>query len=134
MYMLDTNICIHLINSKCPLLARRISDVPSEEICMSAITQAELEFGVSNSQNPAKNAQALAKFLSTINVLDFDAAAAVSYGIIRADLQRRGKPIGPLDTLIAGHASSIDAIVVTNNVREFSRVDGLVVEDWTQSI
>jgi tRNA(fMet)-specific endonuclease VapC len=129
--MLDTNICIYLINNKLPELAKRITEIPNEQICVSSITQAELEYGVAKSQNRLKNAQALAKFLSVMNVLSFDSNASVEYGEIRADLERRGMSIGPLDMLIAGHAKSLGYIVVTNNTREFARVDGLSVEDWT---
>ena len=98
---------------------------------VSTITQSELEYGVSKSQQKAKHAQALAKFLSTVNVLDFDTKAAEVYGEIRVDLELKGKPIGPFDMLIAGHAKSAGLTIVTNNVREFGRVDGLVVEDWS---
>ena len=131
MYMLDTNTCIFLINNKSEELARKITDAAIDEICVSTITQSELEYGVSKSQHKVKNAQALAKFLSTVTVLDYDTKAAEVYGEIRADLERKGKPIGPLDMLIAGHAKSAGKTIVTNNVREFGHVDGLVVEDWT---
>ena len=131
MYMLDTNICIFLINSKHPGLAQKIADIPFDEICVSTITQSELEYGVSKSRHKVKNAQALAKFLSTVAVLAYDTKAAEAYGDIRADLERKGQLIGPLDMLIAGHAVSKGLIVVTNNVGEFGRVEGLKVEDWT---
>ena len=131
MYMLDTNICIFLINSKSPELARKITDIPFDEVCVSTITQSELEYGVSKSQNKKKNAQALVKFLSTVTVLDYDTKAAEVYGEIRADLERKGQVIGQLDMLIAAHAKSEELVIVTNNVREFGRVDGLVLEDWT---
>ena len=129
--MLDTNTCIFLINKKSPELAQKITDIPFEEVCVSTITQSELEYGVSKSQHKAKNAQALAKYLSTVTVLEYDTKAAEVYGEIRADLERKGQVIGQLDMLIAAHAKSAGLIIVTNNVREFGRVDGLVVEDWT---
>ena len=130
MFMLDTNICIYLINSKSPKLAKRIAETPVEEICVSAITQSELEYGVFRSQQTAKNAQALAKFLSTINVIDYDTKAAETYGHIRADLERKGIVIGNMDLLIAAHAESKGYTIVTNNIGEFIRVAGLKVENW----
>ena len=130
MYMLDTNICVYLINKKNPELAGRIADVPSEQICISTITQAELALGVAKSQNPAKNAAALTKFLSAINVLPFDSEASEQYGEIRAELEKRGEVIGNMDMLIAAHAKSKGFVIVTNNVREFERVEGLNLENW----
>jgi tRNA(fMet)-specific endonuclease VapC len=128
--MLDTNICVYFINNKLPDLARKIADIPSEQICISAITQAELEFGAAKSQNPAKNALALAKFLSVMSVHPFDGEASEAYGEIRADLEKRGEIIGNMDMLIAAHAKSREFVVVTNNVREFERVEGLKLENW----
>ena len=130
MYMLDTNTCVYLMSSKHPDLARKIASIPVEDICISTITQAELEFGVSKSHSIVKNAQALAKFISTISVIGFDTEAAEAYGVIRADLERKGNTIGHMDLLIAAHAKSQGYIIVTNNIREFSRVDGLVIENW----
>ena len=132
MYMLDTNICIYLINSKHPGLAQKIADVPGEDICISAITQAELEYGVSKSRDPLKNALALGKFLSVISVIEFDTNAAEAYGSIRADLEKKGQIIGQLDMLIAGHAKSKGFIMVTNNIREFGRIAGLATENWAE--
>jgi len=132
MFMLDTNICVYLINNKSPELAKKITNIPFEEICVSTITQSELEYGVAKSQFTAKNAQALAKFLSTVTVVDYDTKAAEVYGEIRADLERKGKTIGLMDMLIVAHAKSNGYIVVTNNVREFERVEGLVFENWVE--
>ena len=132
MYMLDTNICVFLINNKSPALAKRIADVPFEEVSISSITQSELAYGVAKSQHTAKNALALARFLSTLTVLAFDAEAAEAYGEIRAALERKGTVIGQFDMLIAAHAKAKGFRIVTNNTSEFMRVDGLVVEDWTK--
>ena len=128
--MLDTNICIYLINNKLPELAQKITDIPKDSICISVITQAELEFGVYKSQNPAKNAHALVRFLSAIGVIDFGTKAAAAYGEIRANLERKGTAIGNMDMLIAAHARSLGLTVVTNNTKEFARVEGLEIENW----
>ena len=115
MYMLDTDICIYIINKKSTELAKKIANVPVENICISTITQAELEYGVSKSQHPAKNAQALAKFLSILSVVNFDDSVAQTYGEVRAILERKGTVIGNMDMLIAGHAKSKGYTLVTNN-------------------
>ena len=130
-YMLDTNICIYLIKRKPDSLLSKLKAVINEGVSISAITLAELEHGVALSAYPEKNADALKQFLSIIDVLPFDAAAASQYGSIRADLQRKGLLIGQMDMLIAAHAKANGYTVVTNNIREFARVDGLAVEDWT---
>ena len=130
MYMLDTSICIYLINKKHPELAKKIIDIPRDKICMSSVTLAELEYGVAKSERINENAQSLKQFISVINVVDFDGLAAEKYGEVRAALERKGKTIGPLDMLIAGHAKSRGDTIITNNTSEFDRVDGLFVEDW----
>lgn len=99
-------------------------------MCISSVTYAELVHGVENSQAVERNRLALALLLTNIYILDFDAAAAESYGAIRADLEKRGTPIGPLDMMIAGHAKSLEYTIVTNNTKVFSRVSGLNVENW----
>ena len=129
-FLLDTNICIYLIKKKPPEVLQRFSTVKVGEIGVSSITVAELEFGVQKSQFPEKNHQALAQFLLPILVLDFDSSAAVVYGNIRAGLEKQGKPIGSLDILIAAHALSLDATLITNNLKEFERVPNLKLENW----
>lgn len=99
-------------------------------MCISSVTYAELVHGVENSQAVERNRLALALLLTNIYILDFDAAAAESYGAIRADLEKRGTPIGPLDMMIAGHAKSLEYTIVTNNTKVFSCVSGLNVENW----
>ena len=131
MYMLDTNICIYYINKKSPQLIERIHNYLNDGICISTLTLAELEYGVAKSAYPEKNADELRRFLSIFDVLEFDGEGAVYYGKVRADNERRGMPIGPIDTLIAAHAISKNLVLVTNNVREFARVDGLKIENWT---
>jgi len=101
-------------------------------MCVSAVTCAELMYGVEKSRAAEKNRIAISMFLSPITVLDFQVSAAEEYGKIRAELERKGMPIGPMDLLIAGHARSKGLILVTNDIREFDRVDGLTVEDWAR--
>jgi tRNA(fMet)-specific endonuclease VapC len=98
---------------------------------ISIITISELQFGAAKSQNPQRNCSALEQFLLPLEILDYDSAAASYYGDVRARLEKSGTPIGPLDTLIAAHALSLNAVLVTNNLSEFRRVSGLKVEDWT---
>ena len=131
-YMLDTNICIYLIKNKPNNILAKLKAVIKEGVSISTITLAELEHGVALSAFPEKNADALTQFLAIIDVLSFDARAAFQYGVIRAELQRRGSLIGQMDMLIAAHAKAYGYIVVTDNLRDFARVDGLIVEDWTK--
>lgn len=129
-YMLDTNICIFLIKHKPDAVIRKFMMHDPDDICISVITYAELLHGVEKSQAKEKNRIALTLFLSEIKILPFDDLAAQVYGTVKADLQRKGTPIGPLDTLIAAHARSLDLILVTNNTGEFERVEALKLEDW----
>jgi len=101
------------------------------ELCISSITYAELMHGVEKSQDAERNRVAITLFLSPLSVLEFDNYAAEEYGKVRTELERKGTPIGPMDTLIAAHARAENLILVTNNTREFNRVEGLNVENWT---
>lgn len=130
MWMLDTNICIALIKRQPPELISRLRKHKPGDVSISSITLAELRFGVSKSKQVERNRAALDQFLLPLEILAFDDAAADCYGQIRAALEIKGTPIGPLDMLIASHALSLNAAIVTNNVREFSRVEGLRVENW----
>ena len=132
LYMLDTNICIYLIKRRSDELLKRMRVFRTGEIGVSVVTVAELQYGVSKSQNKERNQAALETFLLPLDIADFSFAVTVSYGDIRAQLERQGQPIGPLDTMIAAHALSLDVPLVTNNTREFERVKGLRVEDWTK--
>ena len=129
-YMLDTNICIFVIKHKPENVIRKFIEHEPEDLCISSITYAELMHGVEKSQAREKNRLAIALFLSPISIVDFDNQAAEEYGRIRTDLETKGNPIGPMDMLIAGHAISKGLTLVTNNTREFSRIEGLTVEDW----
>ena len=130
-YMLDTNICIYVIKHKPQSVVKVFLEHDPDEICVSAITYAELMHGVEKSQAKEKNRFAVTLFLSAIAILEFDSHAAEEYGKVKAELERKGTPIEPMDLLIAGHARSMGLTVVTNNTREFRRVENLDVEDWT---
>ena len=129
-YILDSNTCIFLIKKKPENVLKRLKAAMQDGIAMSAITLAELEFGIAKSEHKQKNADALAQFLSIVDILPFESKAAIAYGEIRADLQRKGLVIGSLDMLIAAHAKACNLILVTNNVQDFGRVEGLRIEDW----
>lgn len=129
-YMLDTNICIYVIKHKPEKVFQKLQEVDPSDVCISSVTYAELVHGVEKSAAVDKNRVALSILLANIEILDFDVNAAEGYGKIRADLEKNGTPIGPLDMMIAGHARSLDYTVVTNNVKEFKRVSGLKIENW----
>ena len=129
MYMLDTNIVAFAKNNRPEVVLERMRRFDPGDLCISVVTLAELEYGVFNSSNPERNQLALTLFLANIDVIPFD-DAAVEYGRIRADLRRKGTPIGANDLMIAAHAKSLGMTLVTNNTREFSRVEGLMLEDW----
>ncbi len=129
-YLLDTNIVIFTMKRRPPSLLPKFNH-KSHLMAISSITLGELVFGAEKSSNPAKNLAAVEEFTSRLMVLPYDEHAAFHYGGIRAALEKQGKRIGDNDLHIAGHARSRGLIVVTNNVREFCRVDGLIVADWT---
>ena len=131
MILLDTNICIYVINARPPAVFERFRQYRLGEIGICSVVAAELAYGVAKSGS-ARNRHALEMFLAPLEVLPFDESAVWAYGALRADLDRRGTPIGALDTLIAAHALSQQALLVTNNTREFSRVDGLQLADWSR--
>lgn len=132
-FLLDTNICIYIIKKKPPEVLEEFNEYTFTDIAISSITVAELEFGVQKSQYPGKNKEALEQFLLPLVIVDFDYNAAIVYGKIRSDLEAQGKPMGPLDNLIAAHALSMGLTLVTNNTREFSRVPNLKVVNWVES-
>jgi tRNA(fMet)-specific endonuclease VapC len=131
-YILDTNICIYIIKKRPINVFEKFRSLSVGSIGISSITLAELQFGIMKSSNPEKNQEALDKFLIPLEIIDFGVNATIEYGKIRADLEKNGTPIGPLDTLIASHAKSLDLILVTNNEREFERIVGLKIENWTK--
>ena len=128
-YMLDTNICIYVMKNSPPALLEKFNSL-AEQLCISSITLGELHYGAEKSARRADNLTAIEHFVARLDVLPFDARAASHYGQLRAELERAGTPCGPHDMQIGGHARSEGLIVVTNNVREFSRMPGVRVEDW----
>ena len=131
-YMLDTNICIYVIKHKPESVFRKLKKIKPEDVCISSITYAELAYGVEKSAQPERNRLALSMMLSSIEIVAFDDAAADEYGEIRAGLERKGTPIGSLDMLIAAHARSLGCTLVTNNTKEFCRVEGLKLANWVE--
>lgn len=131
--MLDTNICIDLLRRRSSNALKHIEKCNIGDICISSITLAELQHGVVKSSNFPKSAEILSCFLTDIEILSFDSNAAVWYGQHRAYLESKGTPIGPMDMLIAAHASSLDITLVTNNMREFKRIKGLKLENWIRN-
>jgi tRNA(fMet)-specific endonuclease VapC len=130
MYLLDTDTSIYIVKKKPESVFRKLRSQGMEQVAVSTITVAELEHGVEKSQQPERNRVALMEFLIPFALIDFDYKAAQAYGRIRAALESKGSPIGPMDLLLAAQALSRDLIFVTNNVREFRRVEGLRVENW----
>jgi tRNA(fMet)-specific endonuclease VapC len=128
--MLDTNICIYLIKKQPIGVLKKLAEHKISEVGISAITVAELEYGVDKSALPDKNRDALAEFLAPFEIMPFDERASIEYGRIRAFLERKGKLIGAMDMLIAAHAQSLGVTLVTNNAKEFKRVPHLQVENW----
>jgi tRNA(fMet)-specific endonuclease VapC len=129
-YLLDTDICIYLIKNHPPEVQRRFRQHPLRNLHLSSISLFELRYGVSKSHNQRTNQAALDAFLQSLEPVEFDAAAGIIAAECRASLERKGTPIGPYDLLIAGVALSRDMTLVSNNVREFSRIEGLRVENW----
>ena len=129
-YLLDTNICIALIRQRSAGLLQRLTALEPGEVGLSSITLAELFYGAAKSSQTEQNLAALEQFLLPLELVNFDESAATACGQIRAGLERDGKVIGSMDMLIAAHALSLNAILVTNNTKEFGRVSDLLLEDW----
>ncbi len=129
-YLLDTNICIYIINKRPVTVLDNIRSKHPDEISISSITIAELNYGAERSQNPHQNRIAILEFLIPFSLLDFDQRAASYYGIIREKLESKGTPIGPMDLLLVSQATAYNLIFVTNNIKEFKRIDYLRLENW----
>lgn len=130
MYLLDTNICIYIINKRPDSVIEKVKQFKPSQIKLSAISVGELEYGVSKSKSREKNRTALIDFLSGFDIIPFDDIDAEVYGLIRADLERKGQIIGSYDMQIAAQAVSKGLILVTNNTGEFSRIETLKIENW----
>ncbi|WP_079964752.1 type II toxin-antitoxin system tRNA(fMet)-specific endonuclease VapC [Salmonella enterica] len=128
-FMLDTNICIFTIKNK-PEHVRERFNLNASRMCISSITLMELIYGAEKSQAPERNLAVVEGFVSRLEVLDYDAQAAIHSGQIRVELARKETPVGSYDQMIAGHARSRGLVVVTNNIREFERIPGIRTEDW----
>lgn len=128
-YMLDTNLCIRVLRDR-PQGLRERFNAEAANLCLSTIALAELQHGAAKSERPVQSRQEVERFVGRLEVLSFDPEAAAHAGDIRAVLERRGQKIGSYDLLIAGHARSRGLVVITGNLREFTRVDGLRCEDW----
>ncbi len=129
-FMLDTNICIYLINKQPIKIIKKLKSIKTSDICIFSITSSELWFGVYKSSYPKQNSLALTEFLSSINTVNFNDEAAINYGQIRAHLEKKGKIIGAMDMLIGAHALAMNLTLVTNNIREFKRIPDLKVVNW----
>jgi tRNA(fMet)-specific endonuclease VapC len=129
-YMLDTNICIYAIKKQSPKVFDALRRNEKHGLGISSISVAELWFGVAKTRS-SKNAQALTEFLAAFEIASFDEHAARTYGNVRAKLELEGQMIGPLDTQIASHALSLGVTLVSNNLKEFKRVEGLQFENWS---
>ena len=129
-YLIDTNICIYLMNQQPLELIARFKGLPISSVGVSSITVSELQFGVAKSKRIIENQQRLNEFLLPFSILSYGVAETKIYGQIRAKLESLGKLIGPLDMLIAAHTKSLKLVLVTNNEKKFNRVEGLKVENW----
>ena len=131
--MLDTNICIFLLTKRKPAYFQKLDELQNKinnRIAISAIVLSELQYGISNSQQPERNQKDLNILLSKLEILPYSETCAAFYGNIRSTLKKSGCLISGNDLLIASHAIAEDAILITNNIKEFRRIDGLIVEHW----
>jgi tRNA(fMet)-specific endonuclease VapC len=129
-YLLDTNICIYIIKKKPENVIKKFLKTKPDSICISSITVSELYFGVAKSSKPNENTIALEKFIFPLTIIDFNKEDSIAYGKLRAKLEQKGKLIGAMDMLIAAQAISRDLVLITNNEKEFIKIDGLIIENW----
>jgi tRNA(fMet)-specific endonuclease VapC len=130
-FLLDTDTCIYALKQNDRVIAQLLSTA-REDVAVSVITEAELRTGAAKSSSPAKTLRLVENFLEPLMLLEFLSSDAVAYAAVRAKLEKAGTPIGPLDTLIAAQAIARSLILISNNTREFRRVSGLSVENWTR--
>jgi len=128
-YMLDTNICIYVIKNRPEGLRERFNRL-ADQLCISAVTLAEIIYGAEKSARQIENIKVVDQFAARLDVLPFGERAATHYGQIRADLERAGHPVGLHDMMIGGHARSEGLTLVSNNVREFQHIEGLRIDNW----
>ncbi len=128
--MLDTNICIYIIKNRPKSVKEKFREYEIGELCISTITVSELMYGAFKSEQTEKNLKAIESFLMPFDIVDYDFIASVEYGKIRANLEKKGQIIGNMDMQIAGHALALDMVLVTNNTKEFERVEGLGLDNW----
>ena len=131
-YLIDTNICIYIMNQRPAEVIQKCKNTGVGQIGISAITVSELSYGVAKSKYQKQNTKRLEEFLAPFEILQYDEEASNYYGIIRSQLENQGNVIGPLDMLIAAHALSRDLVLVTNNEKEFNRIETLKVENWVK--
>ena len=132
LYLLDTDICIYTIKKQLPSVVERVKRADVETICVSSVTVAELEYGLQKSKSRQASRESLLRFLVPFQIIDFTAADACEYGILRAQLEAEGKVIGPYDMQIAAQAIARHLTLVTNNTREYARIPHLKIENWVQ--
>lgn len=130
--MLDTHTASYVIKGTAPGIDAQLRELDVMQVCISAVTRAELRFGVRRLPNATRLAAQVEKFLSGVHTLAWDETAADQFAEVRTDLERRGTPIGIMDTMIAAHAKAINAVLVTNNVKHFRRVKGLAIQNWAK--
>ena len=131
-WLLDTSICIEIIRNRSHRVLAELQSCEPGAVGISSVTLAELYYGAARSSDPVRNRLMLTQFCAPLETMPFDDHAASEYGQVRANLERSGLPVGPLDTLIAAHALSLRTTLVTNNEREFRRMKGLRVENWAR--
>ena len=129
-YLLDTNVCVDYIGGRYRLVNQRIQDCSPRQLGLSSVVVAELRYGADKSTLRLRNHARIDILVRDIPIFDFDLAAAETFGRLRADLERRGETVGPYDMMIAAHALALDYVLVSDNEREFRRVNGLTLENW----
>jgi tRNA(fMet)-specific endonuclease VapC len=129
-YLLDTNVCIQFITGRSVALKEKIENTDVSSLFICSVVRGELEYGARKSNNPEKTLSVLKNFLSSFPEIGYDSVAAEHYGIIRAELEKQGTPIGPYDMQIAAIALANNFTLVTHNTKEFKRINNLLIEDW----
>ncbi len=131
-YLLDTNICSYILKNRPVLVKQKFDEVGAEHLCISSVVLAELYYGAARHPKSVIIRKEIDDFVSRLVVFAWDEHAANHYGAIRAALEKTGTPVGAMDMLIAAHALSMGATLVTNNLREFERINGLLVQNWVE--